>query len=184
LIKPEYALSFLVLWGSALGITLYTGGLLAMAGILVMMLMILSHENAHYNACLKQNVKVNWIRFNWLGGMINCDFIHYNDVVPVLLAGVKNTGIYAVILAPIPWIIYNVIRPVGVNFAHNPYMGFLTSIALFAVVLFFSNISPVTIPSKEGPIMTDGWAAVKYYELQRELWNDGKYGGIRNDDTI
>lgn len=181
MIKPEYDLSFLLLWGSALGITLFVGGLMAMAGVLVMILMILSHENAHYNACVKRGIKVNWIRFNWLGGMINCDLVHYNDAVPVLLAGIKNTGAYTLVLGPIPWIIYNVVRPVGVNFANNPYMGFLYSIALFAVVLFLSNIIPGTIPSKDGPVRTDGWAAVKYYELERELWNDGKYGGINND---
>lgn len=179
MIKPEYEASFLILWGSALGISLFIGGILAMVGVLMMLLMILSHENAHYRACIRRNVKVNWIRFNWLGGMINCDIRHYNDAVPVLMAGVKDTGKYAAIFAPLPWLLYYVIRPIGLNFANNPYFNLLNCLAVFSAVLFISNIFPGRIPSKEGPIMTDGWAALKYHELERELWNDGKYGVMR-----
>ena len=173
-----YAPSFIIMWGLALGLGLFSGGLLAFALVAGMLLVLIHHEHAHLKEIRKRDIKINFVKFNWLGGIISSDIIYANDAVPIYLAGVVNTGMYTgltvICFAMITLMRhYNLI--LGVNFANNPYLNFLNSSLLFTSILLFSNIIPGSIKINGiGTIMTDGWAAYLYCELRDELWNDGK----------
>lgn len=172
-----YAHSFLIMWGLALGIGLYAGGLLSFALVAFMILVLIHHEHAHLKEIRKRGIKVNYVKFNWLGGIINSDINYPSDAVPIHLAGLVNTGIYTFIsmISLIVIIILGRDYLTGFNFANNPYLNFLNSSLLFTSILFFSNIIPGSIKINGiGTIMTDGWAAYLYCELRDELWNDGK----------
>lgn len=176
-----YDTSFVIFWGVVLSISLYTGGLLSFATVAVMILVLIHHEHAHIKECKARGVKVNSVRFTWLGGMVDADILYANDAVPIMKAGVANTGYYAIAFVII-LMGYNFIGRnygLGINFANNPYLNMITSIMLFTVIMFFSNILPISYKSKKyGVITTDGWGAFKFVELRDELWNEGKYDAI------
>jgi hypothetical protein len=73
------------------------------------------------------------------------------------------------------------IRPLGVNFAQNPYLALLNGIVCFLVVMSITNILPINYNHKKhGLISTDGWAALRFIELREELWNDGRAEAMMN----
>lgn len=173
-----YEPSFVIMWGLAIAIGLYSGGLLTFALIAFMILVLIHHEHAHLKELKKRYININYVKFNWLGGIIHADVKYANDAVPVHLAGVMNTGAYTILsvvgFAGLTYIGRNVLS--GFNFANNPYLNFLNSAMLFTSILFISNIVPGSIKIKKyGTIMTDGWAAFKYRELRDELWNEGRW---------
>jgi len=93
--------------------------------------------------------------------MIDADITDARIAVPVLSAGVIDTGIYTFSFVGI-WAIPHLTHPIGLNFANNPYLNLLNSIALFCIVMFISNILPISYNSKRyGVISTDGWATYK-----------------------
>jgi hypothetical protein len=172
-----YEPSFVILWGLAFAIGLYIGGLLTFAFTAFMILVLIHHEHAHLVELKKRYININYVKFNWLGGIINADIQYANDAVPIHLAGVINTGAYMVLSIIIfaGGMFMGRFYWSGFNFANNPYLNFLNSAMLFTGILFVSNIIPGSIYIKEyGTIMTDGGAAFKYAELRDELWNDGK----------
>ena len=175
-----YEPSFVIFWGGVMAFSLYSGGLLSFATIAIMMLVLIHHEHAHVKQCLQRGAQVRSVRFTWMGGLVDAEIMYANDAVPILTAGVFNTGCYALafigLLAAVTYIGRNII---SMDFAYNPYLQFLNSIMLFTTIMFFSNILPITINSKKyGLISTDGWAAIKYIELRDELWNEGKYESL------
>jgi hypothetical protein len=156
-----YTRSFILLWGPALGIGLFIGGALTFALVCMMILVLISHEHAHLKQCERHNVNVKSVTFTWLGGMIDLDIKGAADGIPVLFAGVVDTGMYTISAVTL-WAIPNLTRPIGLNFANNPYLNLLNSITLFCVVMFISNILPISYNSeKHGIITTDGWATYK-----------------------
>ena len=172
--KIEYRPSFVIFWGSALGFGLFAGGLLTFALVAMMILVLLSHERAHLNQCIKRGVGVNGVTFTAMGGMVDADILYANDAVPILAAGVIDTGCYTFVFGGFLAALY-LIRPAGFNFVMNPWLNFLTSITAFLVVMCVTNILPINYRSKvHGIISTDGWAAVRFAELRDELWNDGR----------
>jgi hypothetical protein len=173
----NYELSFLLFWGPMLALSVFGGGLLMFAFTMLAIMVLIHHEHAHVKECIKRGVKVNSVTFNWMGGGVNADIYYANDAVPILSAGLINTGCYAfaavALLASVQYLGRNVWT--GFNFANNPYLQFLTSVSVFLSVLFFSNILPISIHSKEhGIVRTDGWGAYKFRILRDELWNDAK----------
>ncbi|MDD3019876.1 MAG: hypothetical protein PHX61_02715 [Alphaproteobacteria bacterium] len=172
--KINYTISFVIFWGLALGFGLFAGGLLTFALVAMMILVLISHENAHLKQCLKRGVKVNSVTFTAMGGMVDADILYANDAVPILAAGVIDTGFYTFVFGGFLAALY-LIRPHNFNFAMNPWLNLLTSTSASLVVMFITNILPITYHSKkDGIISTDGWGAVRYSELRDELWNDGR----------
>ena len=161
----NYTRSFVLLWGLSLSVGLFIGGLLTFALVSMMILVLISHEHAHLKQCELHNVKVNSVAFTWLGGAIDLDIKGAKDGIPVLFAGVVDTGMYT-LSAVVVWAALNFTRPLGLNFANNPYLNLLNSITLFCVVMFISNILPISYNSeKHGIITTDGWATYKLLKL-------------------
>jgi len=182
-----YERSFIIMWGLALALGFYVGGLLTFVMVASMILVLIHHEHAHLKEINKRGIKVNFVKFNWMGGIIQSDIHYANDAVPIHLAGLINTGCYMVLsIASFVAITYmgrNVWS--GFNFANNPYLNFINSAMLFTTVLFVSNIIPGSITIKNyGTIMTDGWAAYKYLELRDELWNEGKWMATNKVETM
>jgi hypothetical protein len=184
-IKSEYpvkfAPSFILFWILFGALALYFKGLLLFATVALMLIVILHHEYAHVKQCEKRGVIINEVRFNWLGGLVETDIRYANDAVPIYTAGVINTGCYAVAFTGLLAVITYIGRTyaVGINFANNPYLEFLTSIILFTTVMFFTNMLPISYKSKKyGVMMTDGLAAFHYRVLRDELTNEGKYDAI------
>jgi len=173
--------SFIIFWVLVGATALYTKGQLLFATVALMLLVVLHHEYAHVKQCEKRGVPIKSIRFNWIGGLVEADIRYANDAIPIYAAGVVNTGCYALTFTCLLAVITYIGRSyaVGINFANNPYLEFLTSIILFSTVMFFSNILPVSFKSKKyGVMMTDGLAAFTYRVLRDELWNEGKYDAI------
>ena len=139
--KIEYTPSFVIFWGSALSFGLFAGGLLTFALVSMMILVLISHERAHLNQCLKRGVKVNSVTFTAMGGMVDADILYANDAVPILAAGVVDTGCYAFIFGGTLAALY-LIRPAGFNFAMNPWLNLLTSVTAFLVVMCITNVLP------------------------------------------
>lgn len=179
--KPDYEISyepsFVIFWGLMLAGGLLAGGLLMLAFIATAILTLIHHEHAHLKTSLERNVKINYVKFTWLGGLVDADITYAHDAVPIYSAGVINSGCYAVVFAGALISINYLGRNVwtGFNFANNPYLQFLNSITMFAVVMVVTNILPIAWKSKKyGIVSTDGYAAYKFVELRDELWNDGK----------
>jgi hypothetical protein len=106
--------------------------------------------------------------------MVDCDIKNAHEAVPILAAGLIDTGCYTVSFMGV-FLALNIIRPVGLNFAGNPYLALLNGIVSFLVVMSITNILPINYHHKKyGLISTDGWAALRFIELRDELWNDGK----------
>lgn len=177
-----YKPSFVLFWGVMLAISVLCG-ILTVVFTLCSMLMLIWHEHAHLKACEKRGVKINSVSFTWLGGEADVDIVWYaNDAIPVLMAGVKNTGIFAFSLGAFVVGLYS-FPPLGLNFAQNPYLNLLNSVAVFAVLLFITNILPITVNTKtKGVISTDGWACVRIASIRNEMWNDGKIFGMAVDE--
>ena len=169
-----YTPSFVIFWGLSLGAGLFIGGGLTFALVAMMILVLISHEHAHLNQCHELGVKVNSVTFTWLGGMVDCDIKYAHDAVPILAAGLIDTGCYTVSFIGV-FAALNIIRPHGLNFAANPYLALLNGIVCFLVVMSVTNILPINyLHKKHGLISTDGWAALRFVELRDELWNDGR----------
>ena len=179
---PDYPItyepSFVLFWGISLGFGLFIGGALTFALVAAMILILINHEHAHVKQCIRHYIPIRSLRFTWIGGFLDSDLRYASDVVRVCSAGVINTGMYAFVLTGVVMAI-TYLRPTGLNFANNPYLNFLNSITLFAVVLLISNILPIVYHSeKDGMITTDGWATAWYAELRDELWNDGVHDAL------
>jgi len=160
-----YKPSFVLLWGLSLSVGLFIGGLLTFALVSMMILVLISHEHAHLKQCELHNVKVNSVAFTWLGGAIDLDIKGAKDGIPVLFAGVIDTGMFTMV-AIVLWAIPYRSLLTGINFANNPYLNLLNSITLFCVVMFISNILPISYNSeKHGIITTDGWATYKLSKM-------------------
>jgi hypothetical protein len=163
-----------------LAYSVYVGGLPMVVFTIVAILMLIHHEYAHIRECERRGVKVNNVRFTWLGGLVNAEIYYANDAVPILAAGVINTGCYTFAFTSLLLIINYMGRNVwlGFNFANNPYLQLLNSIVLFSFIMLITNILPVSINSKKyGLILTDGWGAYKFRELRDEMWNNGMHEG-------
>ena len=169
-----YENSFVVFWGIFLGVGLFAGGLLTFALVAMMMLVLISHEHAHVKQCIKRHVPIRSVKFNWLGGMVDADIRYANDAVPILSAGVYDTGCYTLVFGAIIWYL-DTFRVTGLDYANNPYLSLLNGIACFLIVMSITNVLPINYHHKKhGLISTDGWAALRFRELRDELWNDGK----------
>lgn len=168
------------MWGSALAVGFYFGGLLMFAYTAVAILMLVHHEYAHIRECERRLVKINHVKFNWLGGLVNAEIHHAHDAVPILEAGVKNTGYYALGFGSVLLTTLFISNNYGtMTLEGSHYLQFLNSVVLFAVIMLVSNVLPITIKSKEhGLISTDGWAALRFRELRDELWNDGAHDAL------
>lgn len=169
-----YTPSFVLFWGLSLSAGIFAGGFLTLSLLLMMMLVLISHEHAHLKQCHNLNVKINNVRFTWLGGMVDADIKDADSAVKVLSAGVIDTGCYMVSFVGLLAGIY-LIKPLGLNFANNPYLNLITSIILFLIIMCMTNILPISYNHKvHGIISTDGWAALRFIELRDELLNDGR----------
>lgn len=105
---------------------------------------------------------------------MDADIRYAKDAVPILSAGVKDTGAYAFVFGAFLAALY-FIRPIGMNFAQNPYLNLLNSIVVLTVLMFITNILPIVYHSKtDGIVSTDGWGALRFATLRDELWNDGR----------
>lgn len=184
-IIPEYKViiepSAILGYGSLLVFAAITGGISMFAYVLTAMWVIISHEYAHLKECLKRNVKVNYVKFAWYGGMVSADIKYANDAVPICLAGVVNTSYYAmaslILLISVNYLGRYVWT--GFNFANNPYLSFINCFTLYTVMAVICNILPITYHSKKhGLISTDGWSAIRSMELRDEMWNDGVHNAM------
>ena len=162
-----YEVSFFILWGIILIWQYSAVDLLGIALVGSALIILLSHERAHVNACIRRNLTINSLKFTWLGGFLDADVKKASDYVVVLKAGIFDTSKYMIGLSGIVlfiWFLRDIVRPIGVNFA--PTTGYNVFIALtqFTIILFIGNILPISFYSKKfGDIITtDGWAAWKY----------------------
>jgi hypothetical protein len=175
-----YEPSFVLFWGFCLAFAEFTGGIMMIALVALMLLVLVHHEHAHAKECLKRGVKIEAIKFFWLGGCVQMGPSHYNDAIPILTAGVFNTFFYAGIFS-LTWFVVMFCWQylIVFNRANNPYISLLDSAILFSIAMAISNVLPLEYNSnKYGIISTDGWAAFKFRELRDELWNDGKTEAI------
>jgi len=169
-----YKPSFTVFWGLSLGSCFLIGDQLTLAFVAFAMLVLITHEHAHIRECQRLLVPINSVTFSWLGGAVDADIRYAKDAVPILSAGVKDTGAYAFVFGAFLAALY-FIRPIGMNFAQNPYLNLLNSIVVLTVLMFITNILPIVYHSKtDGIISTDGWGALRFAILRDELWNDGR----------
>ena len=175
---PDYPItydwSFFILWGIILVWQYSAVDLLGVALVGSALIILISHERAHANACIRKNLPIKSLKFTWNGGFLDADIKKASDYVTVLMAGVRNTACYAIGLSGIAifiWFLRDVIRPIGVNFA--PTTGYNVFIALtqFSLLLLLVNILPMSFYSKRlgGVVTTDGWAAWKYRNRGDEL---------------
>jgi hypothetical protein len=182
---PEYPIiyepSFVLFWGAMLALSIMSGNLLLFAYTAITMLVLIHHEHAHIKECLKRNVRIKSVTFTWWGGGVDADIMYAHDAVPILTAGVINTGCYAIVFMGM-WLGANFLSRnvlLGVNVINNPYLQFLNSIALLSLLIFATNILPISHKTqKYGVVTTDGWGAYRYRELRDELWNDGKHEAL------
>ena len=131
------------------------------------LIILLSHERAHVDVCIRKNLPIKSLRFTWLGGFLNADIKKASDYVAVLTAGIYDTFKYAAGLSGVVlfiWVLHRVISPVGINFAPTTEYNVFFALTEFAVLLFVANILPISFYSKrfDDTITTDGWAAWKY----------------------
>jgi hypothetical protein len=170
----NYTKGFVIFWGLMFGFALFTNGLMSIAFVALVLLTLIHHEHAHIKVAQSAGVVVKYVEFNWLGGMVNIDVNTPKDSRNILVAGVFNTFCYAVIFNFAVLLIYTV-KPIGLNFANNPYLVLLNSCALFTACFVVVNILPFSYKSKTyGRITTDGWGAyLMHKEVLREVhWND------------
>jgi len=158
--------SFYIFWSIAVLWELYDGGLLGVAFTFMAMLIIVSHEHAHALQCIKNGNTILGIHFNWMGGAVIADIDKTEHKIDFYKAGLIDNGAYAIGLTEIVcaiWFIHNYLHPSGINFAPNPFLSLLNSIAFFSVILFICNLVPLSYHSKKHDmiITTDGWATYK-----------------------
>ena len=171
---PRFTIPFLIFWGASFIVSWLIGGLLTFAYTLIVMLVLISHEYAHIAECQRLQVPVKSVTFTLLGGQVDADIQYAHEAVSVLSAGLKDSGMYAAFMAIVLFVLYT-FRPIGVNFAQNPYLNLLNSVGFVLVLLLISNVLPISYKHKKhGMIYTDGWGAWKMRELRDEMWNDGK----------
>ena len=182
----EYTKGFVIFWGIGFAFALYTNGALSVAFVALALLTLIHHEHAHIEACNRVGVLVKRVEFNWLGGLVNMEPNNPQESRGILLAGVINTAAYTFLFNGLLFAIYYV-KPIGLNFANNPYLELLISCAMFTGMFLIVNVLPISYTSKKyGLIATDGWGAVKMHRLipsYDELWNDGAKVALdqRND---
>jgi hypothetical protein len=174
----EYTTGFVLFWGVLLSVATIFGDLLYIAYVLMAMLILISHEHAHAEECIKNSVEIQGIEFTLWGGMVKAD-IEKDPVsaVPIIAAGIKDTAIYAIGLSAILILltIFGKYLVGGHVFLIIPMRDFLWWAAQFAIITVIANIIPGTFHHKTlGVIRTDGWAAWHYLEMRDELWNDAK----------
>lgn len=172
----EYTKGFVIFWGIGFAFALYSNGLLSVAFVALALLTLIHHEHAHIEACNRFGVLVKRVEFNWLGGLVNMEPNNPHESRDILFAGIHNTASYALLFNGLVAAIYY-IKPIGLNFANNPYLELLASCAMFTGMFVIVNVLPVSYKSKKyGLIATDGWGAIKMHRLipvYAELWNDG-----------
>jgi hypothetical protein len=170
----EYTKGFTIFWGVMFVFAIVTNGAMSVAFVALVLLTLIHHEHAHIKAAFRAGVAVKAVEFNWLGGLVNVDVNNPKDSRNILVAGVFNTACYAVVFNAIVIAIY-IVKPIGLNFANNPYLIFLDSCALFTACFVVANILPFSFKSKKyGRITTDGYGAYLMHKeiLREERWND------------
>ena len=177
----EYDLSFVVLWGSALGFGLFCGGLLLFALVSMMIFVLISHEHAHLLECERLGARVKKVVFTALGGQVHFTAQTVSDTISICRAGVIDSSCYAVSFVAMLATLTFIGRGMDWNFADPTPLGMLwrlrmlNGLVLFAVVLVVSNILPIVYHHKQhGLITTDGWATVLLKDMENEWWNDGR----------
>lgn len=173
----EYTKGFCIFWGLCFAVMIYTGGLMGFALIALMLLTLIHHEHAHAKVCNNLGIKINRIKFNWLGGFVIADVVYARDASKVLAAGIINTGLYA-LLFTIPTFLIYYVKPLGFNFAQKPYLNFIDTMSGCMILFFLLVIIPVKFRhEKHGLITTDGYGIYLMNKLaverDDELWNDG-----------
>ena len=179
-----YDWGFVVFWGVTLLLGIYGGGFLGGAFVMGAMLMLVWHEHAHASVCLRVGAPIKEIRFAWYGGYVMANVSNPSDIVDFFLAGVKNTTkITTILVALVAGItIWGIYFASGFNFAHNPLLNFINSLASFAILMTLINVLPISFHIKKYDVIvtTDWWAAHRYTELRDELWNDGKTNALEH----
>lgn len=175
--KIEYTKGFVIFWGLCFGIMIYVDRILGFTLIALMLLTLIHHEHAHAAMCNKLGIKINEIKFNFLGGFVNADIIYARDAAKVLAEGVYNTGMYTLLFLIPTFLIYYV-KPLGFNFAQNPYLNFIDTMSGCMIIFFILLILPFKYNHKTlGLITTDGYGIYLMSRLAKEkddeLWNDG-----------
>jgi hypothetical protein len=175
--KIIYHPSFFLFWGAMVLAAGYFGDLLYVAYVLTVLLILISHEHAHAAACIRNGIQIQSIEFTYWGGLVNapweCDVAAYE----VIVAGLKDTTIYAVGFTGLMFFMqhYGHVFAQGLRFIIIPETDYLWWVTQFVILMVISNVIPGTYRHKVyGPIRTDGWHAWHYRELRDELWNDGK----------
>jgi hypothetical protein len=155
-----YDKSFLLFWGVFLGAALFAGGLLFLAAMLVLMLLLLTHEYAHVRACEEIGCKVNSVTFSALGGATDCDVWHAHDAVSVLKAGINDTTCFMISFGEI-YIIFDLLN------GANQWLSLAKTLFIGAAILTITNYAV--------PNVCDGALAKKFEEVQDEVWNEGRW---------
>lgn len=173
----EYTKGFVLFWGICFATMIYTSGIMGFALIALMLLTLIHHEHAHAAECIRLNLHINRIKFNWMGGFVNVDVTSARDSARVLAAGVINTGLYTLLFTIPTFLIYQM-KPIGLNFAQNPYLKFLDTMSVCMILFFIMIILPIKFRHKtHGIITTDGYGILLMNKLaverDDELWNDG-----------
>jgi len=177
-----YSLSFVLIWGLSFGVAVFYGKLMFVAYVALMMLVLICHEHAHAEECVRLGIEIKSIEFTAFGGMVKTGAVEYvDDAISIFKAGVANTGYYAVsfffVFAMLQMYGRGMIP--GFNLANNAYIDFAFSSVIFTSVLFLCNILPVSYHSKEhGLVATDGYAIIIFRELHAEMMNEGKYQAL------
>lgn len=155
----EYDASFIIFWGLLLGVALFLGGILYLAAMLAIMLLLVSHEHAHVLACDNLGIKVNSVKFSFLGGGADFDMWYAHDIVEVLQAGITDTMTYMIAFGELLIILEIMQMPIE-------FRQFIRTIFVGALILFITN--------ELYPETGDGAQVRRFRELMSELPNDGR----------
>lgn len=174
----NFTKSFFVFWIAAAALAYYVGGWINVAFILIALGMIACHEYAHAVACVKNDLKIKEMGFTWLGGYVRADVNTPTEAVDFFMAGIKNTGWFAVVFTA-ALIFVNIAGRtfLSINFAPtNVYLSLLNTLTLFSIMMLACNVLPISYHDKKHDVLvtTDWFAATMYKEMRDELWNDGK----------
>jgi len=155
----DYDASFIIFWGLLLGAFLFLGGILYLTAMLAIMLMLISHEHAHILACEKLGIKVNSVKFSFIGGGADFDIWYAHDIVEVLQSGITDTMTYTIAFGELLFILEIMQMPIE-------FRQFMRTVFIGALILFITNeIYPGT---------GDGAQVRRFRDLMNELPNDGR----------
>lgn len=180
--KPPYPIhyhwSFFAFWIILVIYEFVMVDLLGVAAVLVLLLIVMTHEHAHAVECLRNGAEIVSIEVNALGLAVAADIKNPSDAVTFFAAGIKDTATYACSFSFLFAFLLFAGRDLvnGYMFILYPLRNFVGNIALFAVILVITNILPIWwyIKRYNAWVVSDGMAILKYREIRDELWNDGK----------